>query len=197
MAAPNGSAIVPPGQRFRLVYQISAGFLSVGYFQEAADALTARWQSNLQAVVVSPASEPVLGGANVLGRTQAFTTLDAYAVHALPTLTWDQYLHDYRNPSLGLLLELDMDATLDSVELLAAPQLSPTLAPAARTAATQTPATASQQSSTSPGMLLSQLAKWAQSTENRLILLALLVLLVVLAWQFGPELAKRLKARPA
>jgi hypothetical protein len=197
MSAPDGSAIVAPDQRFRLVYRISAGALSQGYAGAAADSLTAVWQSNAQAVVIRPASVPTMGGSNLVGRVEAFTTIDIKAAHVLPTVTWDSYLADYRNPWLGILLELDMNATLDSIELLTPAQESTSVAPGARTTATTAPAAKSQASSTSPGELIAKLGAWAQSETNRIILLAVVVLLVVVAWQYGPTLARHLRTKAA
>jgi hypothetical protein len=195
MAAPNLSAAVPANQRFRVLYRLTSPLRAL--FSGADERITEAWQGSSLAVVIAPATAPDVGGTTRLtGPLEAFTSIDIKSLHAMPSVTWDTYLAPFRRPSLGL-LGLGVNAELRSVELLAPAQLSTTVAPAARTTATQTPAAVSREAATSPGELLARLGAWANSAANRALLLALLALLIVLAWQFGPELARRWKARPS
>jgi len=181
MAAPNLTATVPPGQRFRVVYRLSAGFLSSGLFAQVARQITERWYANPSAIVISPAPAPTEGGSNVVGRTEAFTSLDIMAAHQLGTVSWDAYLAPMRSPSLGL-YGLDMSAELDSVTLLNPADLSSSSGPAARTAATAAPASASKATG---------FASMFASASNRILLLVVLIAAVVLAVRFGPAILSR------
>jgi hypothetical protein len=186
MAAPLLSARVPADQRFRVVYRLTSPLSML--FGGADEYLTAAWQGSRVAVVISPATTPVVGGVTRLtGPLEAFCSIDIKSAHVMPSVTWDSYLAPFRRPNLGF-LGLGVNAEISSVELLSPAALSESTAPAARTSSTQTPAAASK--ATSP-----TLAGLVTTTTNRLLLVGLLVLAIVVAWQMGPQLMQLAKAR--
>ncbi len=182
--SPNLTATVRPDTRARLVYKVSTGALTSSMAGQVPEKINDAWRASGQAVVISPATQPVAGGANLLGRREWFTTIDIKTSYNLPTVTWDSYLSPLRRVPLGW-LGFDVRADLDSADVLSQGATSATTAPAARSATTQRAAAASEVARTS-------LPELVTSATKRLLLFGALVLVVVAVWK-GPELARELR----
>lgn len=187
------SAAVPPSDRIRLRYKITSGTLLEQHLEAAVEKINDAWRSNRDAVVFSPAVSPVVGGSSLLGVAQdLFTSLDVKTGYALRGLTWDAYLAPYRTIEPGILevlfggLENRVTIALDDVRELTPAEISGKLAPATRT---QELEQRGQKSKAESSDLADKLAALAKTVAGRVTLLLLLVLLVIVFWQFGPAIA--------
>lgn len=191
MAAPNLTATVPPNQRFRVVYRLQGPVPAL--FPGAADWITERWYDQpAVAVVIAPATTPAVGGTTrFTGPREAFTSIDIKTPHTLQTVTWDVYLAPFRRPGLGI-FALAVNAELSSVELLSPGALSASVAPVARTTASEQPAQRSLEAARSR---FTNLGAFVNTATKRVLFAGLIVLGIVVAWKMGPQLMALVKRR--
>lgn len=172
-----------PATRLRLVYAIPIGQLAVtaGMLSNASGRITAAWQNNARAFVVSPATEPVQGGppgagvfgigGAIAGDASYFTAIDLKTDYALPSMSWNDLVRDNKTVALGF-LGIGPSAQLDHAELIAAGD-DVAAQPAAQVQAAADSAAISRATSAP-----AQLASLADSTSKRVVLVLALVLAI-------------------
>lgn len=193
MSGPDLSATVPPDTRVRLTYSLVWQVLTGGTPDALVQAINDAWEANTQAVVLSPATQPVAGPDLEFGlQHSGATTIDLKTAHNLPTVTWDVWLANYRSITGGL-FTLGDNAQLVETDYLPTPgtaAASSAAQPGARTAAAG--ANAGAASAASP---LTQFQKWVSTLSGRIILIVVVIAAVVLGVKYGPQVFAFFKAR--